>query len=69
VEPVAKLRGEVIDLIIAVYLDRPACGIENYFAVGALRSMTTHLFEQLSTDLAVEIVGKLAEKIGAGHAG
>src|SRR6202048_4453693 len=33
------------------------------------RGVGADLFEELRADLAVEVIGKLAEKVGAGHAG
>ena len=69
VEPLPELVRNLVDLITAIDFNSLAGRIEDNFAVAAPGGMSANLFEQLGADMAVEIIGKLAEKVGAGHAG
>jgi hypothetical protein len=64
-----KVRRRFVDFIIPVEGDSFAGGIQNDLAVMARGSMGTNLFEEFRANLPIEVVGKLAEKICASHAG
>ena len=66
-QALAKIGGELVDLVFAVDGDGLAGGIEDNFAVVALADVRLDLSEELGVDLAVEVIGELGEKIGAGH--
>ena len=63
----AQLRGELIDLVIAVDFNGLARSVDDNFAMTALAQMRTHLLNQFRFDLPIEVVGHLAEKVCASH--
>jgi hypothetical protein len=67
VEAFAELIRDLVDLVAPINLDGLPGGIEHHFAVAASSSMSANLFEQFGADLAIEVIGKLTEKVGAGH--
>jgi hypothetical protein len=69
VQALAKLGGDLVDLVVFVDRDGLAGGVEYDLAVAAGGGMSTDLFEEFRADLAVKIISELREEIGAGHAG
>ena len=67
VEALAELGGKLVDLVFAVDGDSLASGVEHDLAVMALADVGLDFGEERGVDLAVEVVGELGEKIGAGH--
>ena len=59
--------GELVDFVLAVDGDGLARGVQDDLAVVALANVGLHFGEKLGFHLAVEVVGKLLEEIGAGH--
>jgi len=68
-KPFAKLVGYLVNLIIAINFNGLARRVEDHLAVAARGCMGANLFEEVRADLTVEVIGKLAKKVGAGHAG
>jgi len=67
-KPLLELGGKFVELVVAVDLNGLAGGIENDLAVFAGVGVGADLLEQIGADVAVEVIGKFAEEIGAGHA-
>jgi len=67
-KPLLELGGQFVELVVAVDLNGLAGGIENDLAVFAGVGVGADLLEQIGADVAVEVIGKFAEEIGAGHA-
>jgi hypothetical protein len=67
VQTLTKIVGKFVDLMFAVDGDGLAGSVEDDFAVVALANVSLNVGEELGVDLAVEVIGKLREKIGAGH--
>jgi hypothetical protein len=67
VEAFAEFGGELVDFVLAIDGDGLAGGVEDDFAVVALADVGLDFGEEGGVDLAVEVVGKLGEEIGAGH--
>jgi hypothetical protein len=69
VEAFAELGRDLVDFVVAVDRDGLSGGVEDDFAMMAGGGVGANFFEELGADLAVKVVGKLAEKVSAGHAG
>jgi hypothetical protein len=69
VEALAKLCGDLVDLVVFVDRDGFTSCVENDLAMAAGGGMGADFFEEFGADVAVEVVGELREEIGAGHAG
>ena len=69
VEALPEFGRELVEFVVAVDGDGLAGGVEDYLAVVAGGGVGAYFFEELGADLAVKVVGKLAEKVSAGHAG
>jgi hypothetical protein len=67
VEALAELGGDLVDLMVFVDRDGLAGGVEYDLAVAAGGGVGADLFEELRADVAVKIISKLREEIGAGH--
>jgi hypothetical protein len=67
VQALAEFGGELVDFVFAIDGDGLAGGVEHDFAVMALADVGLDFGEELGIDFAVEVVGELGEKIGAGH--
>jgi hypothetical protein len=65
--PVADLGRKLVDLIVFIDLDGSPGGVHDDLAVVALAKVGTYLFNKLRFHLPIEVVGHLAEKIGASH--
>jgi len=61
VEAFAKLGGNLIDLVPFVDLDGLVGGVEHDAAVLASGGVFANLFAELSCELVVEVVGKMAQ--------
>jgi hypothetical protein len=59
VQPFAKFRRKLVDLMFAVDRNRFAGCIENDFAVVALTDVGLYFGEKFRVNMAVEIVGQL----------
>ena len=57
VEPLAKLRRNLVDVIPAVDFDRLSRRIQNDLAMTATCQVSAYLFEQFRADLSIEVVG------------
>jgi hypothetical protein len=69
VKAFAELSRDLVDFVVAVHRDSLASGVEDNLAVVAGGGVSANFFEELGADLAIKVVGKLAEKVSAGHAG
>jgi hypothetical protein len=67
VEALLQGRLELKNLVIAINADGLAGGVDDDFAVVALAEVLLDFDKQLLFDLAIEVVGQLAEKVGAVH--
>jgi len=67
-EALLKVGRELIKFVVAIHLDRLPGGVKDDLTVAARGGVGPDLFQQVGADLPVEVVGKLAEEIGAGHA-
>jgi hypothetical protein len=68
VQALTELGRDLVDLMILVDRDGLAGGVEYDLAVAAGGGVGADLFEELRADVAVKIISKLREEIGAGHA-
>jgi hypothetical protein len=67
-ETFSKLVRYLINLIAAIYLNSLPCCIEYDLTMAASCGMGANFFEEVGADLAIKVIGKLAEEVGAGHA-
>ena len=66
-KPLAKLCRELVNFVLAVDGDGLARGVQHDFAMVAFAYVLLDFSKQFRVDLAVKVIGELAEKVCAGH--
>jgi hypothetical protein len=66
-QALTQARLELIYLVITIDINSLTGTVDDDLAVVALAEMLFDLGEEFFVDLAVEVVGQLAEKVGAVH--
>jgi hypothetical protein len=69
VKALAQLGRQLIDFIAFIDGNSLTGGVENYLAMLAARGVNADFLLEFGAELVVEVIGKMAEKVGAVHAG